>query len=128
MGHHWPACETLNILWQADGGPTLTAGFIALWFYRGSAPVLLRNPIFLSFFRRGPPPPPPLDPHMTTKVYGWAKVNRKTTSVMQLKQQYLQAFWKYQLSHQPLLEYFLSMKTFQHCFSQQMQPICNYIE
>ena len=31
----------------ADGGPTLNASLVALWFYRGSGPVLLRNPIFL---------------------------------------------------------------------------------
>ena len=29
---------------------------VALWFSRGSGPVLLRNPIFLWFFRRGPDP------------------------------------------------------------------------
>ena len=31
--------------WRADGGPTLNAGLVALWFFRGSGPVLLRNPI-----------------------------------------------------------------------------------
>ena len=36
--------------WWADGGPTLNAGLV--WFFRGSGPVLLRNPIFFRFFRR----------------------------------------------------------------------------
>ena len=32
--------------WLADGGPTLNAALVALWwFYRGSGPVLQRNPI-----------------------------------------------------------------------------------
>ena len=51
--------------WQVDDGPTLSTGLVALWIFSGSEPVLLRNPIFLWFFRRAPdppPPPPPLDP------------------------------------------------------------------
>ena len=49
--------------WQADSGPTLNAGLVALWFYMGSGPVLLRNPTFLLFFRGGSDPlSPPLDP------------------------------------------------------------------
>ena len=32
--------------WRADGVPTLIAGLVALWFYRGFGPVLLK-PIFL---------------------------------------------------------------------------------
>ena len=52
--------------WRADVGPTLNASLVALWFFRGSGPVLLRNPIFLWFSRggggggSGPPVPPPL--------------------------------------------------------------------
>ena len=34
-----------------NGGPTLNAGLVAFWFYRGSGLVSLRNPIFLWFFR-----------------------------------------------------------------------------
>ena len=37
--------------WRADDGPRLNSGFVALWFFRGSGPVLLRNPVFLWFFR-----------------------------------------------------------------------------
>ena len=37
--------------WQADDGPTLKAGLVALCFFRGSRPVLLRKPIFLEFSR-----------------------------------------------------------------------------
>ena len=29
-----------------DDGPALNAGYVFLWFFRGSRPVLLRNPIF----------------------------------------------------------------------------------
>ena len=49
--------------WHADDGQTLNAGLVALWFLRGSGPVLLRNPIFLWFSREGgldPYPPPSL--------------------------------------------------------------------
>ena len=35
--------------WYADKGLTLNAGLVALWFIRGSGPVLLRNPIALCF-------------------------------------------------------------------------------
>ena len=51
--------------WRADDGPKLNTGLVALWYFRRSGPVLLRNPIFLCFFRGGPDPlSPPLDPHM----------------------------------------------------------------
>ena len=48
----------MEFRWRAIGGPTLNAGLVALWFYRGSGPLLLRNPIFCD------PPVHPLDPHM----------------------------------------------------------------
>ena len=55
-----------------DDGPTLNAGLVALHFFRGSIPVLLRNPIFFLIFRGGgggaDPLSPPLDPHMTLTV------------------------------------------------------------
>ena len=41
-GHH-----RLAFCWRADDGQTLNAGLVALWFLRGSGPVLLRNPMFL---------------------------------------------------------------------------------
>ena len=46
-GHHRSAS------WRADYGQTLNVGLVALWFFRGSEPVLLRNPIILRFFRGG---------------------------------------------------------------------------
>ena len=50
---------------------------VALWFYRGSRPVLLRDPIFLWFFRVGGsrPPNPPLDRHMhiSVEISRWCK-------------------------------------------------------
>ena len=63
--------------WQADGGPTLNAGLVALWFYRGSGPVLLRNPIFLYLFRGGGvrTPCPPLDPHMVWLLFMYSLYN-----------------------------------------------------
>ena len=43
-----PAKRHLNgVRWRADDGPTLNAGSVASSFFRGSAPELLRNPIFL---------------------------------------------------------------------------------
>ena len=54
--------------WRAKAGPTLSVGLVALYFFRGSGPVLLGNPIFLRIFRGGGggsrPPVPPLDPPM----------------------------------------------------------------
>ena len=39
--------------WRAGDGPTLNSGLVALWFYRGSGPKLLRNPIFFCDFAGG---------------------------------------------------------------------------
>ena len=51
--------------WRADDGATLNAGLVALWFFRGSRPVLLKYPIFSWFFRGVRDPlSPPLDLHM----------------------------------------------------------------
>ena len=51
--------------WRADDDPTLNAGLVVLENFRGSGPVLLRNSMFLWFFRWGSGPPvPPLDPRM----------------------------------------------------------------
>ena len=49
--------------WRFAGRPMM-ARLVALGFFRGSGPVLLRNPTFLYFFSGGsgppaPPPPPP---------------------------------------------------------------------
>ena len=44
--------------WWVDDGPPLNAGLAALWLFRSSRPVLLRNPIFLWFFSEGPDIPP----------------------------------------------------------------------
>ena len=41
--------------WQANDGPTLNAGFVALGLSRGSGPVFLRNPIAV-IFQVGPNP------------------------------------------------------------------------
>ena len=71
MGHHRLASETpfafrwradnMAFRWRADDGPTLNAGFkVALWFFRGSRPVLRRNPIFFVIFQGGPDPLSPL--------------------------------------------------------------------
>ena len=52
--------------WRFPGGPALNAGLVAFWFYRGSGPVLLRNPIFCDFSGGGVRTPvPPLDPYMS---------------------------------------------------------------
>ena len=73
-----PAKRHLNgVSRRADGGPTLIAGLVALWFYRGSGTKLLRNPIFLWFFREGSGPPPPLNPRMLW--YQWEARGTKQT-------------------------------------------------
>ena len=58
--------------WQADDRPTLNAGLAALWFFRGSGPVLLRNPIFLWFFFGGGPDP--LSPSGSARDPVWTNV------------------------------------------------------
>ena len=45
--------------WRTVGGLTLNADLAALWFVRGSWPVLLRNPIYFVIFQAGPDPLPP---------------------------------------------------------------------
>ena len=47
--------------WRAYDESTLNAGLVALRFFRGSGPVLLRYPIFRDF---SDPPPTSLDPRM----------------------------------------------------------------
>ena len=59
-------CHLNGVCWWADDGPTLNASLVALWFFRGSRPVLQRNPIFCDFSGVGGgvrtlcPSPPPL--------------------------------------------------------------------
>ena len=43
----------MAIRWRADDDPILNAGLVALSFFRGSRPVLLRNPICLRFLSGG---------------------------------------------------------------------------
>ena len=49
--------------WRTDDGLTLNSGLVALRFFRGAGPVLLRKSIFCNLSRGGldplPPPPPP---------------------------------------------------------------------
>ena len=79
---------------RVDGGPTVNAGLVALWFYRGSGPVLLRNPIFLCFFRgRGPvplPPPPSGSAHVKHFMF-------HITSHEQVRSKYVWCFWAMQV-------------------------------
>ena len=44
-----------------DDGPTLNAGWVALWLYRRPGPVLVRNPIFCDFSGGPDSLSPPLD-------------------------------------------------------------------
>ena len=66
-GHQRPGSET-PFIWRFAGGPMTVQHWMLDWYcdfvnLRGSGPILLRNPIFLQFFRGDPLPPPPLDPH-----------------------------------------------------------------
>ena len=82
------ACQrnaiSMAFRWRADGGPTLNAGLVALWFYRGSGPVLLRKPLILIFFRGGGsgPPVPPLDPPMIFGTYRIAEQQNTLASLL----------------------------------------------
>ena len=49
----------LAFRWRADDGPTVNAGLVSLWFFRGSRPILLGNPIFCDC-SGGPDPLSPL--------------------------------------------------------------------
>ena len=51
---------SMALRWIGNDGQTLNAGLVALWFFRGSGPVLLGNNICLCFFREGVRPPVPL--------------------------------------------------------------------
>ena len=69
--------------WRADGDPALNAGLVALWFSRGSGPVLLRNPI-ASWFSRGirtfapsSGSAPRMEP-VSSKITGWHVHQSKT--------------------------------------------------
>ena len=72
--------NAMAFCWRADDNSTFNAGFVAL----GSRPVLLRNPIFLCFFRGGgsdPLTPPPLDPPMTLFVFSVTTVKPHSSSI-----------------------------------------------
>ena len=46
----------MAFLWCADNGPTIECWLGGRVIFRGSRSILLRNPIFLRFFRGGPDP------------------------------------------------------------------------
>ena len=48
----WNTFEMAFRRW-ADDGSTLNAGLVPLWSFRGSGPVLQRNPVFCDFSRGG---------------------------------------------------------------------------
>ena len=51
--------------WQADDGPTLYAGFVALRFFQGIRISIAKNTLYFCDFSGGPNPlSPPLDPPM----------------------------------------------------------------
>ena len=58
---HWNGVSLAGRWW-----PTLNAGLVALWYFRGFGPELQRNPICLWFSRGGGPDPlsSPLNPPM----------------------------------------------------------------
>ena len=49
-GHHRPASK-IPLKWCFACGPMMAQHRMLAWFFRGTRPVLLRNPIFLWFFR-----------------------------------------------------------------------------
>ena len=61
--------------WRAHLSPKLNAGLVALWFFRGSGPVLLENPIFFVIFSRvgggGGFGPPVLPLYLGMETFWW---------------------------------------------------------
>ena len=56
--HHRLVSKTQTVFHRrGDDGPTLIADLVALCVFRGSGPVLLRNPIFCDFREMGSGPP-----------------------------------------------------------------------
>ena len=56
-GHYWPVSET-PFKWLLAGGPMMVQRKLCeSVIFQGNRPVLLRNPIFLTFFRGGSGPP-----------------------------------------------------------------------
>ena len=70
-GHHQLTSNAFR--WRANDGPTLNVGFVALRFFRGSGPVLLKNTLYFCDFSGGVPeplsPPPPPHTHTPTPVF-----------------------------------------------------------
>ena len=67
--------------WRVDDGPTLKAGLGSFVIFQGSEPVLLRNPMCLWSFRRGPDPLPP--PPLWTRA--WPSYVRENGSTHEKK-------------------------------------------
>ena len=64
--------------WRANDGPKLNNGLVALRSFRGSGPVLQRNPIFFLDFQGGPDScAPTLDPRMVGNGL-WFRENKLT--------------------------------------------------
>ena len=58
----------MALCWRVNDDPTLNAGLVALWFTRGSVPVLLRKPIAFWFSKVGGPNS--LSP-LWIRLWGW---------------------------------------------------------
>ena len=111
--------------WRADDGPTLNAGLVALWYFRGSGPVLLRNPIFLWFSRGaevGPPVPlwicacslpliPPMPRHEKTWLCSVRKPKTQTSLCIRLAPV---LFVRYSNLLQAKIQYSSTLYTFKH--------------
>ena len=65
--------------WRADDGSTLNAGLVALLFFRGSGQVLLKNTIFLLFFREG------LDPMSSLWIHACTGSLRKELTAARVR-------------------------------------------
>ena len=62
----WPNIECWLGSFVIFQSPTLNAGLVALWFFKVSEPVLLRNPIFCDFSGGSGCPVPLLDPRISS--------------------------------------------------------------
>ena len=68
--HQWNSVW-MAFCWRVDNGPKLHAGLVALWFFRGSGPVLLRKfeTLYFVIFQGSGHPVPPLYPPMPSVPY-----------------------------------------------------------
>ena len=115
--------------WWANGGPTLNAGLIALWFYNGSKPELLKPFIFV-IFQEGCPEPlsPSLDPRMWAAYLSVPFVLYLVLTAPHLVFSYFGCFFSCSLCFQYRSVWDISIKSILYpCPVEVLTLLCRYI-